>query len=52
MAESLLIAGARLLDPASRTDATGFVGVKDGIIAFVGRKAPKEKFSKAPIFLF
>lgn len=47
MAESLLIAGARLLDPASRTDATGFVGVKDGIIAFVGRKAPKEKFSKA-----
>lgn len=46
MAESLLIAGARLLDPASKLDATGFVAVRDGLIAHVGRKAPKGKFDR------
>ncbi|MGQ0587251.1 MAG: dihydroorotase [Gammaproteobacteria bacterium] len=43
---TLLIAGARLLDPASKLDATGFVSVKDGAITYVGRKAPKGRFDR------
>jgi len=46
VAESLLIAEARLLDPASKLDATGFVAVRDGTIAHVGRKPPKGKFDR------
>jgi dihydroorotase len=46
VAESLLIAGARLLDPESKLDATGFVAVSDGAISHVGRKAPKGKFDR------
>lgn len=43
---SLLIAGARLLDPASKLDAEGFVAVRDGVIVHAGRKAPTGRFDK------
>jgi dihydroorotase len=46
MSESLLIAGARLLDPATALDAKGYVGVRDGVITHVGRQAPKARFEK------
>lgn len=46
MAESLLVAGARLLDPASKLDAEGFVAVRDGVIVHAGRKAPKGRFDR------
>ncbi|MGH8481060.1 MAG: dihydroorotase, partial [Nevskiaceae bacterium] len=46
MAESLLIAGARLLDPASKLDAEGFVAVRDGAITHAGRKAPRGRFDR------
>ena len=46
MTGSLLIAGARLLDPATKLDTTGFVGVRNGVIAHVGRKAPKGRFGR------
>jgi dihydroorotase len=46
VAESLLVAGARVLDPASKLDATGFVAVKDGVIVHAGRKAPKGRFDR------
>ena len=46
MSASLLVAGARVLDPASKFDAVGFVAVKDGVIAHVGRKAPKGRFDR------
>ncbi len=46
MADSLLIAGAHVLDPASRMDAEGYVAVKDGVISHVGRKAPKGRFDR------
>lgn len=42
---SLLISGARVLDPASGLDAVGHVGIRDGLIAYVGRKLPAEKFA-------
>lgn len=42
----LLIANARVLDPASGMDATGFVAVRDGTIAHVGRKAPAGRFDE------
>lgn len=43
---SMLFSGARILDPASGTDRIGFVGVRDGVIAAVGTKAPKESFDE------
>jgi dihydroorotase len=46
VAESLLVAGARLLDPGSKLDAEGFVAVRDGLIAHAGRKAPKGRFDR------
>jgi dihydroorotase len=46
VADSLLIAGARLLDPESKLDAEGFVAVRDGVIAHAGRKAPKGRFDR------
>lgn len=43
---SLLISNARLLDPSSKLDATGFLGIRDGKIAYVGKTAPKDKYEK------
>jgi dihydroorotase len=43
VAESLLIAGARLLDEAGGLDDTGFVAVENGLIAHAGRKPPRGK---------
>jgi dihydroorotase len=43
---SLLIANARLLDPASKLDASGFLGVRDGKIVSAGKLRPKEKFAE------
>ena len=42
---SLLIANARLLDPASSLDASGFLGIRDGKIAHVGKARPQEKYA-------
>jgi dihydroorotase len=46
MSESLLIAGARLLDPATKLDARGYVAVRDGLIAHAGRAKPKGRFER------
>lgn len=46
VAESLLIAGARLLDASQDLDDTGFVALESGVIAHAGRKAPKGKFDR------
>lgn len=43
---SLLIANARVLDPASGFDGTGFVGVRDGRIDHLGKTRPKGKYAK------
>lgn len=43
---SLLIANARVLDPASGFDGPGFVGIRDGRISGLHKSAPKEKFSQ------
>lgn len=43
---SLLIANARLLDPSSSLDATGFLGIRDGKIAYVGKTLPKDKYDQ------
>ena len=43
---SLLIANARVLDPASGFDGIGFVGIRDGLITGISTRSPKEKFSK------
>lgn len=43
---SLLIANARVLDPASGTDAVGHVGIQDGKIISVGKAVPKARFEK------
>lgn len=43
---TLLIANARVLDPASGFDAIGCVGIRDGKIAHVGKSAPKEKYAQ------
>ena len=43
---SLLIANARILDPASGFDAKGFLGIRDGRIAYLGKSAPKEKYAE------
>jgi dihydroorotase len=43
---SLLIANARLLDPASGLDASGFLGIRDGKIAYVGKTRPKDSYGK------
>ena len=45
-ADSLLIESARLLDPTSGLDATGFLGIRDGKIAYVGKTRPKDKYAK------
>ncbi|HUS24960.1 MAG TPA: dihydroorotase [Candidatus Binatia bacterium] len=42
----MLIADARLLDPASGMDAAGFLGVRDGVIVHAGPRAPREKFAR------
>jgi dihydroorotase len=43
---NLLIANARLLDPASGLDATGFVGIRDGRIDHAGRARPKAAYAE------
>lgn len=43
---SLLIAGARLLDPESGLDATGYVGVREGRIQHVGTAKPRDKYDE------
>jgi dihydroorotase len=43
---SLLIANARVLDPASGFDGPGFVGIRDGKIVSLSKTAPKQKFAK------
>ncbi|TXH05222.1 MAG: dihydroorotase [Nevskiaceae bacterium] len=43
---SLLIANARLLDPARDFDSIGHLGIRDGRIAYAGKAAPKEKFAE------
>lgn len=43
---SLLIAGARLLDPDSGLDATGYVGVRDGRIQHVDSAKPRDKYDE------
>lgn len=37
---SVLIRNARLLDPAAGTDATGCLGIRDGLIDYRGARAP------------
>jgi dihydroorotase len=44
--DSLLIANAHLLDPASGLDATGFLGIRDGKIAYASKTRPKEKYAE------
>jgi dihydroorotase len=44
--ETLLIAGARLLDPDSGLDARGYVAVGDGRITHAGARAPKGRFGR------
>lgn len=44
--KSTLIKGARLLDPASKLDARGFLGIENGLIAYAGTTAPKQKFDE------
>jgi len=41
---SVLIKNARILDPASNFDGTGFLAIRDGRIAHVGAKAPAGRF--------
>ena len=41
---SLLIANARILDPAGGFDGVGHVGIRNGKIAYLGKARPKEKY--------
>jgi dihydroorotase len=43
---SLLIANARVLDPASGFDGPGFVGIRNGKITGVSKTVPKEKYTR------
>lgn len=43
---SVLIANARLLDPSSGMDATGFAAIRGGVIVHAGPKAPKGRFEE------
>ena len=43
---SVLIRNVRVLDPASRLDATGHIGVRNGLITSVGKKPPSGKFDE------
>jgi dihydroorotase len=43
---SLLISGARLLDPASGIDGIVHLGIRDGVVTHVGARRPKEKFDQ------
>ena len=44
--DSLLISGARVLNPAGKLDAIAHVGIRDGSIAYVGKEKPNEKFAQ------
>lgn len=46
MSDSLLITGARLLDPATQRDATGCLGIRDGRIDYIGSARPKGKYAR------
>src|SRR3546814_19671303 len=43
---SLLIRGARVLDPASGFDGTAHVGIRDGLISSFGAALPKQRFEQ------
>jgi len=43
---SLLIQGARILDPASGFDGEGFLGIRDGRIAYLGKDAPAGEYAE------
>lgn len=43
---SLLISGARVLDPASGFDGEGHVGVRDGRIAYLGKEPPAGDYAE------
>ncbi|MCI0749678.1 MAG: hypothetical protein L0Y32_03905, partial [Nevskiales bacterium] len=43
--ESLLISGARVLNPASTLDTIAYVGIHNGVIAHVGREKPREPYA-------
>jgi dihydroorotase len=42
-ADSMLIKGVRLLDPASDSDSIGCIGIRDGRIDYRGLRAPTAK---------
>lgn len=42
----VLIKNARLLDPAADSDATGCIGIRDGLIDFRGVRAPKAEYAE------
>lgn len=43
---SLLIAGARVLDPASGHDAIAYLGIREGRIDYLGRAKPKPAYAR------
>ena len=43
---SVLIKNARLLDPSAGTDSIGCLGLRDGLIDFLGRRAPKADYEE------
>lgn len=42
----VLIKNARLLDPASDSDTTGCIGLRDGLIDYRGARAPKAEYAE------
>jgi len=47
---SLLIRGARVLDPASGLDGIAEVGVRDGLIDHLGSGAPAGAYDETTLF--
>lgn len=43
---SLLISDARILDPASGFDGSGYLGIRDGKIDYLGKTKPKKKYAE------
>ena len=43
---SLLIEGARILDPGSGLDAIGYVGVRDSRVVYAGKTRPRFKYAE------
>lgn len=46
MSGSLLISGARVLDPASGFDGIAHVGIRDGLIESLGATAPSQRYDQ------